>query len=101
MIRTAKDVNSVAASLSISLENLPGAFVIAASFASLWAAQGRTRGLERALEGDEEAIAQLTQIKGIGRWSAEIYLLFAEGRQDIWPAGDLAPAIRRPAGRAP
>ena len=39
---------------------------------------------------DEEAIAQLTQIKGIGRWSAEIYLLFAEGRADIWPAGDLA-----------
>ena len=39
---------------------------------------------------DEEAIARLTQIKGIGRWSAEIYLLFAEGRPDIWPAGDLA-----------
>ena len=39
---------------------------------------------------DEEAIAQLTKIKGIGRWSAEIYLLFAEGRGDIWPAGDLA-----------
>ena len=39
---------------------------------------------------DEEAIAQLTQIKGIGRWTAEIYLLFAEGRPDIWPAGDLA-----------
>jgi DNA-3-methyladenine glycosylase II len=39
---------------------------------------------------DEEAIAQLVQIKGIGRWSAEIYLLFAEGRPDIWPAGDLA-----------
>lgn len=39
---------------------------------------------------DEEAIAQLTLIKGIGRWSAEIYLLFAEGRPDIWPAGDLA-----------
>lgn len=44
-----------------------------------------------ALPGDdEEAIALLTQIKGIGRWSAEIYLLFAEGRPDIWPAGDLA-----------
>lgn len=41
-------------------------------------------------EDDEEAIAQLVQIKGIGRWSAEIYLLFAEGRPDIWPAGDLA-----------
>ena len=32
----------------------------------------------------------LVRIKGIGRWSAEIYLLFAEGRGDIWPAGDLA-----------
>jgi DNA-3-methyladenine glycosylase II len=39
---------------------------------------------------NEEAIALLTRIKGIGRWSAEIYLLFAEGRPDIWPAGDLA-----------
>jgi DNA-3-methyladenine glycosylase II len=39
---------------------------------------------------DEAAIAYLTQVKGIGRWSAEIYLLFAEGRPDIWPAGDLA-----------
>jgi DNA-3-methyladenine glycosylase II len=39
---------------------------------------------------DEEAIAYLTRVKGIGRWSAEIYLLFAEGRTDIWPAGDLA-----------
>ena len=42
---------------------------------------------------DEEAIAQLVRIKGIGRWSAEIYLLFAEGRSDIWPAGDLAVQI--------
>lgn len=41
-------------------------------------------------EDDEAAIEQLTRIKGIGRWSAEIYLLFAEGRPDIWPAGDLA-----------
>lgn len=39
---------------------------------------------------DEEAIAELTRIKGIGRWSAEIYLLFAEGRPDILAAGDLA-----------
>ena len=42
---------------------------------------------------DEEAIALLTKIKGIGRWSAEIYLLFAEGRRDVWPAGDLAVQI--------
>ncbi|MCR2834902.1 DNA-3-methyladenine glycosylase family protein [Parerythrobacter lacustris] len=63
--------------------------------------QGYARSLCELVEGgaldfdslpkdDEEAIAQLTQIKGIGRWSAEIYLLFAEGRPDIWPAGDLA-----------
>jgi DNA-3-methyladenine glycosylase II len=42
---------------------------------------------------DEAAIAQLVRVKGIGRWSAEIYLLFAEGRPDIWPAGDLAVQI--------
>jgi len=42
---------------------------------------------------DEDAIAAMTTIKGIGRWSAEIYLLFAEGRPDIWPAGDLAVQI--------
>ncbi|WBO21927.1 DNA-3-methyladenine glycosylase family protein [Sphingomonas abietis] len=42
---------------------------------------------------DEQAITDLTRIKGIGRWSAEIYLLFAEGRADIWPAGDLAVQI--------
>ena len=46
--------------------------------------------IENLPEDDEEAILELTRIKGIGRWSAEIYLLFAEGRPDIWPAGDLA-----------
>jgi DNA-3-methyladenine glycosylase II len=44
-------------------------------------------------EDNEEAIAHLIRIKGIGRWSAEIYLLFAEGRGDVWPAGDLAVQI--------
>ena len=44
-------------------------------------------------EDDEEAIARLVKIKGIGRWSAEIYLLFAEGRPDVFPAGDLAVMI--------
>ena len=42
---------------------------------------------------DEQAIAALVAVRGIGRWSAEIYLLFAEGRTDIWPAGDLAVQI--------
>ena len=35
----------------------------------------------------------MVEVKGIGRWSAEIYLLFAEGRPDVWPAGDLAVQI--------
>jgi DNA-3-methyladenine glycosylase II len=46
--------------------------------------------LDKLPKDDEEAIALLTKIKGIGRWSAEIYLLFAEGRADVFPAGDLA-----------
>lgn len=46
------------------------------------------------LPADDLAAAELlTKVKGIGRWSAEIYLLFAEGRSDIWPAGDLAVQI--------
>jgi DNA-3-methyladenine glycosylase II len=49
--------------------------------------------LEDLPQDDEEAIELLTRIKGIGRWSAEIYLLFAEGRADVFPAGDLAVLI--------
>lgn len=49
--------------------------------------------LENLPVDDEEAIAALVAVKGIGRWSAEIYLLFAEGRADMWPAGDLAVQI--------
>lgn len=39
---------------------------------------------------DEAAIGEIIKVKGLGRWSAEVYLLFALKRQDIWPAGDLA-----------
>lgn len=42
---------------------------------------------------DEAAIAELTKIKGLGRWSAEIYLLFSLGRLDVFPSGDLALAV--------
>jgi DNA-3-methyladenine glycosylase II len=42
---------------------------------------------------DEAAIAALVQLPGIGRWSAEIYLMFCLGRPDIWPAGDLGIVI--------
>ncbi|HEX9463359.1 MAG TPA: DNA-3-methyladenine glycosylase 2 family protein [Alphaproteobacteria bacterium] len=54
----------------------------------------RRLDLERihALE-DELAIAELMKVKGFGRWSAEIYLLFSLGRPDIFPAGDLGLAV--------
>ena len=88
-------------------DDIPPEALLAADFDSLRACgfsrqkQGYARSLcELVVSGelkldalpadDEEAIAELTRIKGIGRWSAEIYLLFAEGRPDIWPAGDLA-----------
>ena len=88
-------------------EDMPAESLLAAGFDDLRACglsrqkQGYARSLCELVVGgeldldnlphdDEEAIAQLVRIKGIGRWSAEIYLLFAEGRPDIWPAGDLA-----------
>lgn len=38
---------------------------------------------------DEEAIAALITLKGVGRWTAEVYLLFALRRPDLWPVDDL------------
>jgi DNA-3-methyladenine glycosylase II len=42
-----------------------------------------------AAAADDDVLAELVALKGIGRWSAEIYLIFALGRADIWPAADL------------
>lgn len=53
--------------------------------------------LESLPADDEAAIAMLSSVRGLGRWSAEIYLLFAEGRADVFPAGDLAVQVQ--AGR--
>jgi DNA-3-methyladenine glycosylase II len=52
--------------------------------------EGRVRLDDVPAMADEDAIAELVKIKGIGRWSAEVYLLFALGRPDILPADDLA-----------
>jgi DNA-3-methyladenine glycosylase II len=49
------------------------------------------RGLARM--SDDQVLVRLTGIKGIGLWSANIYLLMAMRRADIWPAGDLALAV--------
>lgn len=42
---------------------------------------------------DDDVRLALTKIKGIGSWSADVYLLMAMRRADIWPAGDLALAV--------
>jgi DNA-3-methyladenine glycosylase II len=46
------------------------------------------KALERA--DDDTVRATLTAYKGIGTWTADIYLMFGMGRPDIWPVGDLA-----------
>jgi DNA-3-methyladenine glycosylase II len=52
---------------------------------------GRTIDLERVPElSDDEVLSALTAVKGVGRWTAENYLLFCEGRLDAFPAGDVA-----------
>ena len=39
---------------------------------------------------DEEVEAAITAVRGFGRWSAHMYMVFSLGRPDIWPSGDLA-----------
>ncbi|MBF6569493.1 MAG: DNA-3-methyladenine glycosylase 2 family protein [Candidatus Binataceae bacterium] len=38
---------------------------------------------------DEEIIVELTRVQGIGRWTAEMFLMFNLGRPDVWPVDDL------------
>jgi DNA-3-methyladenine glycosylase II len=38
---------------------------------------------------DDEIVARLTTVRGIGRWTAEMFLLFELGRPDVWPVDDL------------
>ena len=39
--------------------------------------------------GDEEIIERLRTVRGIGRWTAEMFLIFELGRMDVWPVDDL------------
>jgi DNA-3-methyladenine glycosylase II len=54
------------------------------------------RGLAR--ESDEEIISRLSAVRGIGTWTAEMFLLFQLRRLDVWPVGDLG--VRRGYGLA-
>jgi DNA-3-methyladenine glycosylase II len=105
-----------AAALWRKLEGLTGGEVTPARFLALGDADLRAAGFsarkaeyarglaEVVLSGDldvpalvaleeEDAIARITRLRGFGRWSAEIYLLFALGRADVFPADDLAVQI--------
>ena len=63
---------------------------------------GRFDPVAVATADDETARAALTALLGVGRWTADIYLLMALGRPDVWPEGDLAlaAAMRRAKGLA-
>ncbi len=58
---------------------------------------GRFNPIAVAEAADDDARAALTSLLGVGRWTADIYLLMALGRPDVWPEGDLAlaAAMRR------
>ena len=53
---------------------------------------GRLSAAGLAAMPDEAAVAAITAVRGLGPWTAEVYLLFAEGRPDVCPAGDIAVA---------
>ena len=61
------------------------------------AADGRFDAERLAESADDDARSELVALLGVGRWTADIYLLTALGRPDIWPDGDLAlaAAMRR------
>ncbi len=52
--------------------------------------EGRLVPADLAHHDDEKVLKEITALKGFGRWSAEMFLMFSLGRPDIWPADDLA-----------
>ena len=88
------DVNPGAV-LATPLEALRASGLSAAKATSLIDLATRVGDGSVPLEGidaydDEEIIARLSTVRGIGRWTAEMFLLFELGRLDVWPVGDLA-----------
>lgn len=74
-------------------EVLRGCGLSAAKTAALLDLASKVRGgtvrLERiGRRSDDEIVDELVRVKGIGRWTAEMFLLFTLGRLDVWPVGD-------------
>jgi len=80
--------------LALPEEALRGAGLSAAKTASVRDLAARTAGGEVVLDrtarlSDDEIVARLSQVRGNGRWTAEMFLLFELRRPDVWPTGDL------------
>ncbi|MEA2681901.1 MAG: DNA-3-methyladenine glycosylase [Chloroflexota bacterium] len=80
--------------LATPLEGLRGAGLSGAKAASVIDLARRVVEGVVPLDGieaydDEEVISRLSTVRGIGRWTAEMFLLFELGRLDVWPVGDL------------
>ncbi len=81
--------------LALPEEALRGAGFSAAKTASVRDLAARTASGEITLSrigrlGDDDIVARLSQVRGIGPWTAEMFLLFELRRLDVWPIGDLA-----------
>lgn len=81
--------------LKFSEENLRGVGMSWAKARSLRDLAARVEAREInfkkfASAGDEAVIAELTKVKGIGRWTAEMFLIFTLGREDVFSFGDFA-----------
>jgi len=80
--------------LACSEESMRAAGLSAAKTRSIRALAERAASGELPLDdveslGDEELIDRLSAVPGIGRWTAEMFLIFQLGRLDVWPVGDL------------
>jgi len=85
---------SAARLLALSEESLRGAGLSGAKLRSIWDLSTRVHEGKLAIEAfgarsDDEVIRELCAVKGIGRWTAEMYLMFCLGRPDVLPLGDL------------
>ena len=80
--------------LAVPEEALRGAGLSAAKTASVRDLAARAAAGELALTrlgrlSDDEIVTRLSMVRGIGRWTAEMFLLFELRRPDVWPTGDL------------
>jgi DNA-3-methyladenine glycosylase II len=85
---------TAAAVVAVDLVDLRGAGLSGAKTASLLdlatrVETGSLRLGSLSRRDDDAVVAALSEVRGIGRWTAEMFLLFQLGRLDVWPTGDL------------